>query len=142
MFWPVAALIYPRGPTNRSPVPVANPLRYPPTDSDSNTDAVHASYKSGKEPHTPLFEHATFASPSGSTLPPDEHLACFDFLYFMGAAKEDYEWSRAWSPAWREVGTHLRFTEGVVRLGRGYVARALGVEGDEEIPPVSTRFLI
>lgn len=114
-------------------------MLYSDTDTDTNTHTVHASYKSGKEPHIPLFEHATFASPSGSTLPPDEHLACFDF---MGAAKEDYEWSRAWSPAWREVGTYLRFTEGIVRLGRGYVARALGVEGDggEEIPPVSSRF--
>jgi hypothetical protein len=78
-------------------------------------------------------------SPLGAILGPDVHMACFDTFYFVTAGKEAYEWKTPWSPAWRFVGKHLRFTDSVLELGKGYVRRALKVTTDE-LPPVSAAY--
>ncbi|KAF8893504.1 hypothetical protein BD779DRAFT_1783800 [Infundibulicybe gibba] len=36
---------------------------------------------------------------------------------------EDYEWNYPWSPAWRVIGRHLKFTQGIVELAEGYLHR-------------------
>ncbi|TFK35507.1 hypothetical protein BDQ12DRAFT_688252 [Crucibulum laeve] len=69
----------------------------------------------------------------GSKLSPEEHLACIDQLYFSTSGRESFEWEHAWSPAWRTVGKHLRFTSEMEELARGYLRRAFGVAGD--VPP-------
>jgi len=41
------------------------------------------------------------ASPLGVRLVPDVHMSCFDFLYFVSAGTQEYEWKNRWAPAWR-----------------------------------------
>ena len=74
----------------------------------------------------------------GSTLPPDEQLACFDFLYFVTSGFADYEFEKRWSPVWNLVGTHLRFTDELMELGKAYARRAFGLDTVEDLPPVSS----
>lgn len=81
---------------------------------------------------------APFPSGKGGRLRPDRQIACFDFLYFVGSGRENDEWEYRWCPAWRFVGQHLRFEEGVVELAKGYVARAFGVSEEDGLPPVSS----
>ncbi|KAF6754171.1 hypothetical protein DFP72DRAFT_899560 [Ephemerocybe angulata] len=71
----------------------------------------------------------------GSSLPPGEHMACFDFLYYVSSGLRRHEFENRWSPAWNSVGTHIRFTDELVMLARGYILRAMGLEG-EIIPPI------
>ncbi|KAJ3518176.1 hypothetical protein NLJ89_g18 [Agrocybe chaxingu] len=68
----------------------------------------------------PLME----ASPLGQRLPPDEQLSCFDFLYYVTSSRELFEWQHSWSPAWRSIATHLRFTDALVDLAQSYLRRA------------------
>ncbi|KAG6831771.1 hypothetical protein H0H92_007923 [Tricholoma furcatifolium] len=76
-------------------------------------------------------------SPNGAKLSPGNHLACFDFLYFASAGTQPYEWNTPWSPAWRLIGTHIRFTDTVLELTKKYVRRALRVTA-RELPPFIT----
>ncbi|GLB37406.1 putative GDP-fucose protein O-fucosyltransferase [Lyophyllum shimeji] len=73
-------------------------------------------------------------SPLGATLAPDHHMACFDLMYFASAGTQPYEWKTSWSPAWRFVGHHLKFTHPVTELAKQYVRKALRVTAGE-IPP-------
>jgi hypothetical protein len=81
------------------------------------------------------------ASPLGRNLPPDEHLACFDLLYYATSSSEAFEWEFLWSPAWNLVGTHLHFTDDLIRLAKDYLGRAFARPVDG-IPPVSLFHLL
>jgi hypothetical protein len=76
------------------------------------------------------------ASPLGARLGPDVHMSCFDILYFVTAGTQPFEWKTPWSPAWRFIGQHLKFTDSLTQLATAYVERAFGVTRDE-LPPVS-----
>ncbi|KAG6869099.1 hypothetical protein C0993_001664 [Termitomyces sp. T159_Od127] len=76
-------------------------------------------------------------SPNGAKLSPSNHLSCFDFMYYASVGTQPFEWSSSWSPAWRSIGRHLRFTEPTVELVKGYVRRALQVTA-YELPPFIT----
>ena len=52
----------------------------------------------------------TPAPRSGHVRPPDHQLSCFDSLYYASSGPKPFEWERSWSPVWRTVGRHLRFT--------------------------------
>ncbi|KDQ15100.1 hypothetical protein BOTBODRAFT_301821 [Botryobasidium botryosum FD-172 SS1] len=66
---------------------------------------------------------------------PDEHILCYDFLYFA-VENRQYEWELDFSPAWRFVGRHLHWSDKVKDLAREYLRRIFGVEGpNAEIPP-------
>jgi len=67
-------------------------------------------------------------------IPPDEHLMCFDMMYFVGAQDHD-EWWRDWNPAWNFVGRHATWNAKLQKLGLSYIHRALGLKDDGEIPP-------
>ncbi|KAH7916414.1 hypothetical protein BJ138DRAFT_468258 [Hygrophoropsis aurantiaca] len=68
------------------------------------------------------------------SLPPDEQLLCFDYLYYVGANRA-WEWEFDYSPAWRFVGQHMHWTESLTQLANGYVRRALNVPEGETVPP-------
>ncbi|KAF9567935.1 hypothetical protein CPC08DRAFT_626000 [Agrocybe pediades] len=70
-------------------------------------------------------------SPLGHELLPDHHMTCFDFLYYLTSSPETYEWKFSWAPAWTMVGKHLHFTDKMVELATGYLARALGAFPDQ-----------
>lgn len=89
-------------------------------------------------PVQPAFGDQTFpllkASPKGEREPPDRHLTCIDSLYYVGSGADSFEWVRPWSPAWRTVGKHLRFTDHMENLGKEYAARVFDV-APNELPP-------
>lgn len=74
----------------------------------------------------------------GSELKPEEQLACFDLLYYTTSGTRAFEFENKWSPAWYTVGRHLRFTEPLMELTRGYLRRAFGLLDDEDVPAVSS----
>lgn len=106
---------------------------------------------SGHNSHTtfwklaPLTFPATRAKNLGKPIPspekgvvvhPDEQLACFDYLYYV-AAHEDFEYELEFSPAWRHVLYHFRWTPTIQNLAIYYLRRALKVApgADIVIPP-------
>ena len=88
-------------------------------------------------PRNPLRGRFSLLAPSplGHRLPPDEHLSCFDFLYYTTSSDTLYEWQSSWSPPWNSVGTHIHFTDRLVDITKGYLSRAFNVT-ESEIPPV------
>jgi hypothetical protein len=88
--------------------------------------------------HSPLRDRFEFMSPSplGHRLPPDEHLSCFDHLYFTTSSDRLFEWEAPWSPAWNLIGKHVRFNNELVEITKGYLSRAFNLS-EGEIPPVS-----
>ncbi|KAJ7446407.1 hypothetical protein B0H11DRAFT_2248850 [Mycena galericulata] len=74
-----------------------------------------------------------------ATLSPDEHLLCFDFLYYVAAhhvaAHQVDEIGEDYSPAWRYVGQHMRWTPRLEQMGDAYIRRALGLREDAALPP-------
>ncbi|KAK0462618.1 uncharacterized protein EV420DRAFT_1199247 [Desarmillaria tabescens] len=107
----------------------------------SNLDEGHTNFwnlASLIYPVQPAFQDQTFpllkASAKGEREPPDRHLACFDTLYYVGSGAETFEWNHPWSPAWRTVGKHLRFSEHMERLGKEYASKVFDVAPDQ-LPP-------
>ena len=94
-------------------------------------------------PHNPLRDHFDFMSPSplGHSLPPEEQLSCFDHLYYLTSSDRTLEWEAPWSPAWNLIGKHVRFTDEMIEIAKGYLSRAFNSDGTE-IPPVSLLKLI
>ncbi|KAJ7446410.1 hypothetical protein B0H11DRAFT_2084608 [Mycena galericulata] len=69
------------------------------------------------------------------SLPPDEHMLCYDTLYSVAAHKPFELLIADYSPAWRRVGQHMRWTAALEQLGEEYIRRTLGVREVEPIPP-------
>jgi len=70
----------------------------------------------------------------GAVLPPDDHLACFDYLYYI-CAYSSFEFESDISPAWRFVAKHFRWTNRLQSLGDEYLRRIFQVPDNEPIPP-------
>ncbi|KAG0699739.1 hypothetical protein DFH29DRAFT_854523 [Suillus ampliporus] len=68
------------------------------------------------------------------SLPPDDHVLCYDFLYYVGA-QHPWEWEWDYSPAWRFVGQHMRWNASIERLADAHARRAMNVPLDEPTPP-------
>jgi len=93
-------------------------------------------------------------------LPPNEHLLCYDYLYYVcshqvlfsssvstlkanDSHSQPYEFEYDYSPAWLLVGQYLHWTPWIENLANSYVRRALGTHDSEATPPVSTlRFTV
>ena len=77
-------------------------------------------------------------SQAGHASVPENHLACFDTLYYATSGTRRFEWEYTWSPAWRTIGRHLGFTVEVKDIARSYLADAFGIGGRAmaDIPPV------
>ncbi|KAJ7065244.1 hypothetical protein C8F01DRAFT_736409 [Mycena amicta] len=67
-------------------------------------------------------------------LPPDEHMLCYDYLYYVGASNT-YEWEADYSPAWRFVGRHMHWAPDLVKISERYIRHALVVAPYEPTPP-------
>ncbi|KAF5323560.1 hypothetical protein D9611_005638 [Ephemerocybe angulata] len=66
-------------------------------------------------------------------LPPDEQLLCYDYLYYL-CAQQPFEFNFDFSPAWRFVGQHMRWTPQLDNLVDQYARRAIGVSDEEATP--------
>ncbi|KAF8922053.1 hypothetical protein CPB85DRAFT_1265699 [Mucidula mucida] len=73
-------------------------------------------------------------SPNNVSLPPDEQLLCYDYLYYV-CAQQPYEYDWEYSPAWRFVAQHMHFTPALEHLANIYINRAIGIPEDEPTPP-------
>ncbi|KAK1233665.1 hypothetical protein PQX77_003160 [Marasmius sp. AFHP31] len=75
------------------------------------------------------------ASPTHQhTLPPDEQMLCYDYLYYVGA-QQSWEFEKDYSPVWRHVARHMHWAPRVTKLADEYVNRALGLKESEITPP-------
>ncbi|KAJ2912672.1 hypothetical protein MD484_g7736, partial [Candolleomyces efflorescens] len=63
-----------------------------------------------KHPHPSALNRPLMAkSRFGARLPPEDHLACFDLLYFVSTGVKRYEFENRWSPVWNTIITvHIR----------------------------------
>ncbi|KAJ7110064.1 hypothetical protein C8R44DRAFT_842487 [Mycena epipterygia] len=68
------------------------------------------------------------------SLPPDEHLLCYDYLYYV-SAHQPFEMEFDYSPAWRFVGQYLHWTPALEELADNYVRLALGLQENRLLPP-------
>ncbi|KAJ7676518.1 hypothetical protein DFH06DRAFT_1466020 [Mycena polygramma] len=68
------------------------------------------------------------------SLPPDEHLMCFDQLYWLANFKQ-HEMEHGYSTAWRFVGRHMRWNPRIEELAQQYVRRAFSLAPTDTIPP-------
>jgi hypothetical protein len=75
----------------------------------------------------------------GASLPPHEQLLCFDYTYWVGV-DEPFEWEKEWSPVWRAVGRHMRWSPVLEKIAERYMRDAFGVRDDEEVPAASLVF--
>ncbi|KAG8855517.1 hypothetical protein FRB96_007021 [Tulasnella sp. 330] len=73
----------------------------------------------------------------GHLSPPNEQLACFDVMYFVGATKT-YEWQQEFSPAWRFIGSKIKWNPTLQDITVGYLKRALGAVDVDPLPPLIT----
>ncbi|KAL0574626.1 hypothetical protein V5O48_007322 [Marasmius crinis-equi] len=125
-FWKMAGLLFP-----------------PPLNSAASTEWIdYFSYHWQKDMRQRAVTEelgwtGIYPSRKGHRMVPDDHLACLDMAYYMTTGVREFEWTDAWSPAWRFVGRHLRFREGVLEVANGYLRRAFGIKNEIslEIPP-------
>ncbi|KAH9947399.1 hypothetical protein B0H21DRAFT_341109 [Amylocystis lapponica] len=83
-------------------------------------------------------EHPTLpTAQTGVALPPDEQLLCYDFLYYL-CGQDSLEFERDYSPSWRFVMRHFRWTATLEELAHGYLRRMMGIAEGEPIPPYIT----
>ncbi|KAJ7215207.1 hypothetical protein B0H12DRAFT_1154771 [Mycena haematopus] len=71
------------------------------------------------------------------SLPPDEHLSCFDDMYWI-ANVEPHEFQHDYSTSWRFVGQHLYWNSRIEDLARQYTRQTFGLPPGAKIPPYIT----
>ncbi|KAJ7626252.1 hypothetical protein DFH06DRAFT_1285110 [Mycena polygramma] len=101
------------------------------------------------DPHATFWSLASLAFPKArsqnlqtpalspihaASLPPDEQMLCFDYLYYVGV-KDEYEWDVDYSPAWRFVGRYMYWTPRLLEIAENYVREALATSPHESTPP-------
>ncbi|KAM6498742.1 hypothetical protein JOM56_006690 [Amanita muscaria] len=67
-------------------------------------------------------------------LPPDEHLLCYDYLYYV-STHFPFEYEYDYSPAWKYVGQHMHWSQELEKLTNRYLRRAMNLEISDEPPP-------
>ncbi|KAB5589266.1 hypothetical protein CTheo_7283 [Ceratobasidium theobromae] len=75
---------------------------------------------------------------SGEKLEPDDHLLCFDLLYYTGVMQvfAGADFFADYSPFWNQVAIHMRWKKSLVRLANQYLRRHFAIEYDSDpIPP-------
>ncbi|TFK56649.1 hypothetical protein OE88DRAFT_1670074 [Heliocybe sulcata] len=71
---------------------------------------------------------------NGERLEPDEQMTCFDYLYYV-SAQTPFEFEHDYSPAWREVATHMHWTDRLQEITNGYIRKTFELPEGAEIPP-------
>jgi len=120
---------------------IPSEARHKPHDHTENWVDFHRiiPYIFPKRPYHPHDFPIMEASFLGKRISPEDHISCFDIMYYATSSFETFEWQHQWSPAWRHVGRYMHFSDEVVDVTNGYLARAMEVRGDS-IPPVGSLF--
>ncbi|KAI0652041.1 hypothetical protein C8Q79DRAFT_899165 [Trametes meyenii] len=75
------------------------------------------------------------ASPvHNATLDPDDHMLCFDYLYYA-CAQQSTDFEHDYAPTWRYVMSHLHWTERIETIASLYVRQVFNVPVEAEMPP-------
>ncbi|THH00918.1 hypothetical protein EW145_g7012 [Phellinidium pouzarii] len=119
-----------------TPVPEAT-IMFPQFDNDPHTrfaPIAALTFPGGREAaHLPA--NAPFPGRvSGHTALPDEHMACFDFPYYL-ASVYTFEFNYDFSPAWRFVGTHAHWTSQIEGIATSLVRQTFNLSASEALPP-------
>ncbi|KAJ7283995.1 hypothetical protein C8J57DRAFT_751130 [Mycena rebaudengoi] len=100
------------------------------------------------DPHASFWSLAALSFPEGRSsslqtpalspihklaLPPDDHMLCFDNLYYVSAFSI-YEFEHDFGPAWRFVGRYMHWTPKIQQLANDYVRQTLDVATDQPLP--------
>ncbi|KAI0347794.1 hypothetical protein BDW22DRAFT_1349857 [Trametopsis cervina] len=76
----------------------------------------------------------TLPSPHlGEVLEPDEHVVCYDYLYYACASLSS-EYDYEYAPQWRYVGKYLHWAPEIESIATQYVNRALGLPESGPMP--------
>ena len=67
-------------------------------------------------------------------LPPDSHLTCFDFLYWL-ASGHGFDWEMSYSSAWNLVGKYARWSDRIRSLARTSLSLTLEMKKRGQFPP-------
>ncbi|KZT08882.1 uncharacterized protein LAESUDRAFT_648242 [Laetiporus sulphureus 93-53] len=73
----------------------------------------------------------------GVVLPPDEQLLCYDYLYYV-AGDTPFEIEYDYSPVWRFVAKHFRWTQSLEELAGDIMRRTMSVPKGKAVPPFIT----
>ncbi|KAG2156623.1 uncharacterized protein EDB93DRAFT_1247329 [Suillus bovinus] len=107
----------------------------PPGVTDSHASFWSLATLGFPETRSDNLELTNYPSPQHQvSLPPDDQLLCFDYLYYVGA-QNAFEWESDYSPAWRFVGQHMHWNASLERLANEYARRAMSVPENEPTPP-------
>ncbi|KAF5368391.1 hypothetical protein D9758_002236 [Tetrapyrgos nigripes] len=68
------------------------------------------------------------------SLPPDEQLLCYDYLYYV-CAQQPFEFEKSYSPAWRFVAKYMYWAPSLQAIADEYIRRTIGVNDNKPIPP-------
>ncbi|KAH9857996.1 hypothetical protein C2E23DRAFT_855905 [Lenzites betulinus] len=69
-----------------------------------------------------------------ASLDPDEHMLCFDYLYYA-CAQQSTDLEHDYAPTWRYVLRHLHWTENIEMIAGLYVRQIFGLPVTAELPP-------
>ncbi|KAG6328267.1 hypothetical protein ID866_10822 [Astraeus odoratus] len=109
-------------------------LSQPSANHGSLWSLARLSFPEGRE-DAKLDDLLNLPSPGNQvSLPPDDHLLCFDLLYYMGVDRP-FEWERDYSPGWRFVGKYMHWNSTLEQLAEEHVRRALDIADREPTPP-------
>ncbi|KAK7465417.1 hypothetical protein VKT23_005395 [Stygiomarasmius scandens] len=103
------------------------------------------------DPHTTFWTLARFAYPETRnanlaeprpspqnqvSLPPDEHLLCYDYIYYV-CLQQPFEWNEDYSAPWRFVARYMHWNPSLEKLADSYVRRTMGIDesNSEPTPP-------
>ncbi|KIY64954.1 hypothetical protein CYLTODRAFT_380189 [Cylindrobasidium torrendii FP15055 ss-10] len=91
-------------------------------------------------PKDPLHQGRTYdvrwpSEKTGLSIVPDQHMSCFDTSYYVSTEANIFEWEKAWSPAWRSIGSNLHFTEEMIAMATNNLRHAFGLSSLQSLPP-------
>ncbi|KAI0756814.1 hypothetical protein C8Q80DRAFT_1215643 [Daedaleopsis nitida] len=68
------------------------------------------------------------------TLDPDDHLLCYDYLYYA-CATQSQEYDYDYAPQWRHVARYFRWTKRIESIVKHYVRQVLELPAGSDVPP-------
>ena len=96
------------------------------------TLAFQPGWEEGMAENQPMISNG----PLKHKMKPDQHVMCWDFLYWVVVRRLWDEWELEYSPQW-QIATHIHWAKRVVDLANSYLMRLFKVSSPERIPPVS-----
>ncbi|KAI4517033.1 hypothetical protein K525DRAFT_261224 [Schizophyllum commune Loenen D] len=120
---------------------------YTPVPHDPRSEYMYATVTVAELVHPGSALSQVYRSTSEAqqaSLPPDDHIACFDFTYFVSSTADlnlDHSAGSYW-PAWWMAGRHVRFTRTVRERAQVQLRRAFALSSGDAVPSVSSSAVV